>query len=518
MLLARERVDEELEADRESERLVRALLAERNEIRLLRETREHRAVGDLPHRHVGDDGISVAARNRDRQRVRAGELRPARRRAEPTRGRRRERGDESAVGEPAHPVAEHPRRERPASDDHPRARRRIRERRPHDRVERQVAERAVAVPLLVSRLAARRARAWQSGSMSSSVSSQSTRESPWPALPRCSASTKWSASIRAAASSNPSERSRSNGSRNHYDSSVSGFTMPPGRSSATRAAISCDLRRDERLARVARLANARVERDRAEQRHAELLGERLAAAAAEDVAAHVLHDAEQPHRGLLRHERGPRSDLLRRRLRRRHDDHLGARQQLAERDRDVSGPGRHVDDEHVELAPVHVREKLLERAMQHRPAPHHRLVVVEEEADRHQLHVVLHRRHDHLVHGDRLLVDAEQVRDRVSVDVGVEDPDAQPVARERRREVRRDRRLADAALPRAHREHARRSVERESLRALAHGAAQLPGQRLTLVRGHHVEAERHLFDAVERRRPRAAPDPRSSSGAGSRRR
>ena len=96
-------------------------------------------------------------------------------------------------------------------------------------------------------------------------------------------------------------------------------------------------------------------------------------------------------------DRGARRDLLRERLRRRHDHRLGARQQLAERDRDVAGPGRHVDDEHVELAPVHVLQELLERTVQHRPAPHHRLVVVEEEADRHQPQIVRDRRHDHLV-------------------------------------------------------------------------------------------------------------------------
>ena len=118
------------------------------------------------------------------------------------------------------------------------------------------------------------------------------------------------------------------------------------------------------------------------------VGEPLAAAGAEHLRGHVLDHAEELHPGLLRHLRGPRRDLLREELRRRHDDRLRARQELAERDRDVAGPRRHVDDEHVELAPVHVGEELLERAVQHRAAPHHRLVVVEEEPDRHQLQVV----------------------------------------------------------------------------------------------------------------------------------
>ena len=134
--------------------------------------------------------------------------------------------------------------------------------------------------------------------------------------------------------------------------------------------------------------------------------------------------------GLLRHRRGARSDLLRERLRCRHDDRLRARQQLPERDGDVAGSGRHVDEQHVEVAPVDVLQKLLERAMQHRAAPHHRLVVVEEEPDRHQLQIVRDGRDDHLVDHHRLLADAEHVRDRVAVDVRVED--ARPRVRARR--------------------------------------------------------------------------------------
>ena len=117
-------------------------------------------------------------------------------------------------------------------------------------------------------------------------------------------------------------------------------------------------------------------------------------------------DADQAKARLLRHRRRARGDLLGERLRRRDDDGLGARQQLAERDRDVAGARRHVDDKHVELAPVDVLQELLERPVQHRAAPHHRLVVVEEEADRHQLQVVRDRRDDHLVDDHRLLVDA----------------------------------------------------------------------------------------------------------------
>ena len=117
---------------------------------------------------------------------------------------------------------------------------------------------------------------------------------------------------------------------------------------------------------------------------------------------------------------------------------------LAEGHRDVARPRRHIDEERVEVAPVDVGEELLERPVQHRPAPHDRRVLVEEEPDRHELQIAADRRDDHLVDRDRLLVDAEHVRDRVPVDVAVEDPDLLAEPGERVREVHGQRRLPDA--------------------------------------------------------------------------
>jgi hypothetical protein len=139
---------------------------------------------------------------------------------------------------------------------------------------------------------------------------------------------------------------------------------------------------------------------------------------------------------------------------------------------------------------VDVGEELLERAVQHRAAPHHGLVAaLEEEADRHELQAVLDGRHDQIVHGDRPLPDAEHVRDRVPVDVRVED--AHPVAglRERDREVRRERRLAHAALAARDREHAAVGGEPDHAVALGRAAAQLLCQRLPLLGSHHVERQ-----------------------------
>src|SRR5262249_29557393 len=80
----------------------------------------------------------------------------------------------------------------------------------------------------------------------------------------------------------------------------------------------------------------------------------------------------------------------------------------------------------------------------------------------------------------------------------VEDADALALLRQGGCKACRDRRLADAALARADGENARGRGEGEALASL-HTAAKLGGQRLPLLGGHHVEAERHLVDAVERR-------------------
>ena len=122
-------------------------------------------------------------------------------------------------------------------------------------------------------------------------------------------------------------------------------------------------------------------------------------------------------------------------------------------------PGRHVDDERVQLAPVHVGQELLERLVQHRPAPHDRRVVVQEEPDRHQLQLAADWRDDHPVDQHRLLVNAEHVRDRVAVDVGVEDPRPVSEPLEGRGEVGGERRLADAALAARDGQDASRGIE-----------------------------------------------------------
>ena len=150
----------------------------------------------------------------------------------------------------------------------------------------------------------------------------------------------------------------------------------------------------QRRSGVGMLAELLRERHLADQRHAEVVGQELAAALAEDrksltvgsgEAGHVLDHAEQLEVDLARHLGGAAGHRLGGRLGRGHDQHLRLGQELGEGHRDVAGAGRKVQQEVVELSPVDVLEELLDRLVEHRTAPDDGGVVLEEEPDRHHL-------------------------------------------------------------------------------------------------------------------------------------
>ena len=286
------------------------------------------AVGDAPHRDVGDERRAVRARDADRERVRAGQRRAAVGRGEPPRRGRGQRRDEAAVGEAAHPVAE---RSRSGSS--------ARRRRPARARAARRAPRRRSPPASGSRARRRRPSARSPGSAttrSAAARPGRVRQRLEPVdagrargscLPRRSASRKWSASVRsrrprrAKPSAAQSRAARCDAARTvsvQREEPGSRLLSMPARPARLRRGDRSAIRtiaRDgsdsgsaqhERLARVAALAQPRVERDRAEQRHAELRREPLAAARAEDLGGHVLDHAEQPHVRLLRHHRRPR--------------------------------------------------------------------------------------------------------------------------------------------------------------------------------------------------------------------
>src|ERR671914_864824 len=261
----------------------------------------------------------------------------------------------------------------------------------------------------------------------------------------------------------------------------------------------------ERPALVGAGAQLLLQRDLAEQRHVQLVREQLAAALAEDrealsarrrEAGHVLdHAGDLEVEALCRVRRALRH-LLRGGLRRRHDHELRLREQLRQRHRHVPGARRQIDQEVVELAPVHVLEELADRLVQHRAAPGDRLVLlVEEELDRDHLHsgVGVERQDLALCRHHRPAVHAEHARDRVAPHVGIERRGLLALHLERGRQVGGDRGLADPALARADADDVLDGRER-SLREPALAAEAL-GERLLLLVREDVEADLHVLDA-----------------------
>ena len=152
VILSGKRRDEHVQADCEGERLMGLLAAERNELVRCRRADEHVAIGDLAHRHIRDEGTAVGTGDRERERVRARERRPATRRAEARRRCGGQRSDEPTVSEPSHPVAEKARRETLRGDDEAGPGRRICKLGLDEVREDQIPERAVSLPPFVAGL------------------------------------------------------------------------------------------------------------------------------------------------------------------------------------------------------------------------------------------------------------------------------------------------------------------------------------------------------------------------------
>ena len=164
-------------------------------------------------------------------------------------------------------------------------------------------------------------------------------------------------------------------------------------------------------------------------------------------SAHVLDDPDDRHVHPLEHRERlvdvEQGDFLGR----RDEDGPGDRHGLGERQLGVRGPGRQVDDEVVELAPLDVAQELLDRAADERAAPDDGLALGHEELDRDRLHAVPLEGHD-LVRPALagLSLEPEHHRDVGAGDVGVEESDGRARPGEGHREVDADRALADTAL------------------------------------------------------------------------
>ena len=129
------------------------------------------------------------------------------------------------------------------------------------------------------------------------------------------------------------------------------------------------------------------------------------------------------------------------------DDGAGERDGLHERDDDVAGAGRQIDEEEVELAPGHLLEELADDLVEHGAAHDHGLVAGGDEADGDELDAV---RVDGsimvVVEDGGLARGAEHDGHVGAVDVGIDEADVVAELCERDGEIDGEGGFADAAF------------------------------------------------------------------------
>ena len=173
-----------------------------------------------------------------------------------------------------------------------------------------------------------------------------------------------------------------------------------------------------------------------------------AATVGADEVAHILDDAEYRHIHLAEHVQALAGIDQRQVLRCRDDHRAGQRRALREGQLGISGAGRHVDDQHVEIVPGDVAQHLLDRAHHHRAAPDGRRVLGDQIADRHGLQAPGLDRVDFLAVALRFPVLADQAGEGRPVDIGVENADPLAGGGDGQRQIDRCGRFADPALAR----------------------------------------------------------------------
>ena len=184
--------------------------------------------------------------------------------------------------------------------------------------------------------------------------------------------------------------------------------------------------------------------------------------------AHVLDDAEHRDANLLKHleafTRVRESDVLGR----GYDHGAAHRHALRESELDIAGARWHVDDQIVQIAPFRLHQQLIERRGHHGSAPRHRLLLIDEETDRHRLEPMRFQRLESLpVLGFRPPpYQAQHPRLARAVDVRVQDAHARALLSKRKRDVHGNRRLAYTAFAGGYCDQV--SHARERLQAVLH--------------------------------------------------
>ena len=184
-----------------------------------------------------------------------------------------------------------------------------------------------------------------------------------------------------------------------------------------------------RMPGIAGLSNFREKRDVAEKGNTLAPGFFLAAAASKNIdalalrrskVAHVFHDSENGNIHFAEHGDAFSNDAKRGFLGRGDDDPAVKRHGLAEGQLRVSGSGRKVDEQEVQLAPLDAGNELLDGFDNHGAAPDDRLLVFQQETHAHEFDAVILRRDEFFVGAEAgPLADAHHQGNAGAVDIAV---------------------------------------------------------------------------------------------------
>lgn len=187
-----------------------------------------------------------------------------------------------------------------------------------------------------------------------------------------------------------------------------------------------------RNALVCALAEGLVERDLTEETRFKELGSGVASAFAEDVGAfarfgvleigHVFSNPEDGDVDFGEHHCTALGDVAGKFLRCCHDDSAVEGDCLSQGELGVTGSGREVDDEAVELAPVDLAGELLNGFVDHRATPDDGCIFVNEEAHGHHGDAEIGKGIDRIAFDFWSVVEAQEGWSGWTVDVAVHDP------------------------------------------------------------------------------------------------
>ena len=111
-----------------------------------------------------------------------------------------------------------------------------------------------------------------------------------------------------------------------------------------------------------------------------------------NIIAHIFHNAQNRHINFFEHINAFYRINQRNILRGRNNNRTGKIQFLRQRNLNISGSRRHIDNQHIRSAPVNLGQKLLNGPAGFGPAPNQRNILINQRTDGHRLNAQILKR------------------------------------------------------------------------------------------------------------------------------